>query len=678
MAATSRVIPEHIDAQNPYLNVALIESLGVPVYTTDAKGRITMFNEAAAEAWGRRPKIGKDVWCGSWRTWWPDGRECALDECPMAICLKENRAVRDMELVVERPDGSRRNVLPYPSPLRDADGNLVGAVNVFVDVTERKRAEKALIESEERLKAELASAQTLHAISTAMIHEGGVEAVYNQVIDAAVVIMHSDMASMQIVDEAADALRMVAWRGFDPEFGKIFELNGPDARTSCSVARRLRRRVVVPDVENCDFIVGTPALEDHLKTGIRAVQSTPLIGRGGNVLGMISTHWRRPHDPLEHELDLMDVLARQAADLIERSQAEELSSRLAAVVQSSEDAIVSKDLNGVVRSWNRGAEQLFGYTAEEMIGQSIRRIIPEDRQEEEDDVLLRIGRGERVDHFETVRRRKDGSMVAISLTVSPVKDMRGRVIGASKIARDITEKKASEAAIQHSMTLKDQFLGLVSHELRTPIATIIGNGRLLLTRADRITEADRGQALEDVVAEGERLQRIVENLLLLTRLEATEELALESIELDKVAQEAIAAVLRRTPGRCISLDVRCEVPVARADRTLMALVLENLIGNAQKYSAADSPVEVVLLRNGAGQPELHVLDRGIGIDPEDLEKVFDAFFRSPSAKVKASGMGLGLAVCKRIIEAQGGSIRAELRPGGGCDFSFTLPALTDD
>jgi two-component system, chemotaxis family, CheB/CheR fusion protein len=160
---------------------------------------------------------------------------------------------------------------------------------------------------------------------------------------------------------------------------------------------------------------------------------------------MISTHWRNPHQPSERDLRLLDVLARQAADLIERTQAEVTGQRLAAIVDSSLDAIVSKDLNGIVTTWNRGAERLFGYTAGEMIGRSISTLIPPDRQYEETDILERVRRGERVDHYEAVRRRKDGSLVDISLTVSPVKDSAGKVVGASKIARDISEKKEAQA-----------------------------------------------------------------------------------------------------------------------------------------------------------------------------------------------------------------------------------------
>ena len=209
--------------------------------------------------------------------------------------------------------------------------------------TERRNAETALRESKERLSMELAATQLLQETSTQLISEDKPEALYEQILDTAVAIMHSDMASMQIVDEEENALRLLGWRGFPPEFGRIFHFVRPDTGTSCGLARRVGHRVVVPDVETCDFIVDTPALEDLRKTGVAAVQSTPLISRSGRLLGMISTHWRRPHRPPEHDLRLLDVLVRQAADLIERTHAEVQRAELLARERAAREALKEAD-----------------------------------------------------------------------------------------------------------------------------------------------------------------------------------------------------------------------------------------------------------------------------------------------------------------------------------------------
>jgi PAS domain S-box-containing protein len=211
------------------------------------------------------------------------------------------------------------------------------------------------------------------------------------------------------------------------------------------VALSAGRRVMVLDTEACDFMAGTDDLAEYRRSDIRAVQSTPLVSRSGGLLGMISTHWREPHQPTARALRLLDVLARQAADLIERTQVEERFRWLASIVESSDDAIIGKNIDGIITSWNNGAERLFGYTADEVVGKPVTILFPPDRHNEERIILERIMRGERIDHYETVRHRKDGSSVDESLTISPVKNAEGRIVGASKIARDITERKRAEA-----------------------------------------------------------------------------------------------------------------------------------------------------------------------------------------------------------------------------------------
>ena len=241
----------------------VLDLLPAAVYITDASGLITYYNEAAAALWGYRPQLGLSEWCGFWKLYWPDGRPLPHDECPMALAVRESRPIRGMEALAERPDGIRVPVIPYPTPLYDAAGELIGAVNMVVDITDRKRAEES-------------------------------------------------------------------------------------------------------------------------------------------------------------------------------------ARRLAAVVEFSDDAILTKDIDGVITSWNRGAQRLFGYTAEETIGKLITILVPDDRHDEEREILGRIRRGERVDHYETVRRCKDGSLLDISLTLSPLKDAQGKIVGASKIARDITERRRAQ------------------------------------------------------------------------------------------------------------------------------------------------------------------------------------------------------------------------------------------
>jgi signal transduction histidine kinase len=284
-----------------------------------------------------------------------------------------------------------------------------------------------------------------------------------------------------------------------------------------------------------------------------------------------------------------------------------------------------------------------------------------------------VRRGDRVDHFDTVRQRKDGSLVDISLTVSPVRDRTGRIIGASKIARDVSDRKRFEAMLRQSMSMKDEFLSMVSHELRTPIATILGNGQLLLNRGDRLQEDDKRQALADIVGETERLQRIIENLLMLSRMEAGRTLTTEPLRLPRLAEEAVADLQRRACSHSIELKVEEPVPIALGEQTLVMHVLENLLSNAAKYSAPDAPIEVIVSTTENGWPRVEVLDRGIGFAGLEAEQLFTPFYRARAATQMASGMGLGLAVCKRSVEAQGGTIIAAARPGGGASFSVTLP-----
>ncbi len=358
----------------------ILDALGVAMYTTDAAGRITFFNEAAVALWGRRPALGEE-WCGSWRLFWPDGRPMRHDECPMAIALRENRAVRGFTAIAERPDGHQVVFQPFPTPLRDDAGNLVGAVNVLVDVTEQRRAQDAL--------------------------------------------------------------------------------------------------------------------------------------------------------------------------------------------------------------------------------------------------------------------------------------------------------RATAAELASSNAVKDEFLGLVSHELRTPVTTIFGNADLLRSHGERLKPADRAAMVDDIAEESERLYRIIENLLLLSRLQAGSRTELEPQLLTHVVRRAIRTFADRNPGREVRLAFAPpQHLIVDADRTYLELLLENLLGNAHKYSDPGSSIEVTMDLVD-GESVVQVLDRGIGLDAEQARQVFVPFYRTDAAQRRAGGVGLGLAVCQRIVEALGGRIWARSRDGGGSEFGFALPPAAE-
>ena len=422
----------------------LIQALPAAIYTTDADGRITFFNDAAAELWGCRPELGTSEFCGSWKLYWPDGSSMPHGQCPMALALKERREVRGMEAVAERPDGTRVHFVPYPTPLYDDAGVLVGAVNMLIDISDRKRAD-----------------------------------------------MHGQ--------------------------------------------------------------------------------------------------------------------------------------RLASIVESSDDAIVSKDLNGIITSWNRGAERLFGYTAEEVIGKPITMLIPPDRMDEEPEIIGRVRRGERVDHYDTVRRRKDGSLIDISLTVSPLKDADGRVIGASKIARNITERKRAQE--QQKLLVRE-----MKHRIKNSLATVQAIATQTLNQ--HANERDAFIA---------RLHALGNAHDLLTS-ETWEKASLQAI----VTQALKPFQEQRKES--ITVDGPDEVWLDPTTSVVVAMVIHELATNAVKYGA---------LSNGSGHVSV-AWERQT--QPNRVKLVSQ---ESGGPKVSApKHQGFGSYLIKRAFGGQLGSARLEYNPQG--------------
>ena len=343
---------------------------------------------------------------------------------------------------------------------------------------------------------------------------------------------------------------------------------------------------------------------------------------------------------------------------------------LAAIVESSDDAIIGKTLDGTIISWNQGAEHIYGYRPEEVIGRSISIIVPADHPDELPPIFARLRRGERIDHYQTVRVHKDGKRINVSVTISPVRDEQGRIIGASAVARDIT---AQQEAIKEALRMRDEFISIAAHELRTPLATVFARLQLAERHLSR-AEIDTAVVLRDVVLvreSAERLRILVDRLLDVSRI-SSGRLALEKADTD-VADlvRTVSSAFAETSGHAIRVNAPQPPDATRAslDAVRIDEVITNLLDNAIKYGGPSDPIDVDVRADGA-QVSVAVRDRGPGIAPDQRERIFQPFERGDT---KAPGVGLGLHVAREIVLLHGGSIVVEAPPDGGTRFVVTLP-----
>jgi PAS domain S-box-containing protein len=379
-------------------------------------------------------------------------------------------------------------------------------------------------------------------------------------------------------------------------------------------------------------------------------------------------------------------------DVTERTRAENVRFHLAAIVESSDDAIISKTLEGIVTSWNAGAKRLFGYTAEEMIGAPITRLIPPDLLPEEQEILGKLRRGERIEHYETRRLTKDGTLVDVSLTVSPIHDITGAIVGASKIARNVTALRAamaerdqlleSERAARNEAErlghLKDEFLATLSHELRTPLTAILGWCNVLRRRKS-ISEHDLRDAIETIHRNAKTQAQIIEELLDMSRIVSGKiRLETDDIDLGDLVQVAVDGIRpsAAAKGLTIRLLREPEAVLVNGDASRLQQILWNLLTNAVKFTPADGLIRVTV-QHVDDQVELVVKDSGIGIRRDFLPFVFERFRQADGSTTREhGGLGLGLSIVRNLVELHGGTISVE-SPGEnrGSTFIVRIPAV---
>ncbi|RZL13044.1 MAG: PAS domain S-box protein, partial [Pedobacter sp.] len=342
------------------------------------------------------------------------------------------------------------------------------------------------------------------------------------------------------------------------------------------------------------------------------------------------------------------------------------SAILAAIVDSSDDAIISKDLDGIVTSWNNSAERLFGYTQDEIIGLSILKLIPPDRLQEEPEIISKLKSGQRVNHFETKRLTKQGKLIDVSLTISPVINPSGNIIGISKIARDITDKKLGEQR-------KNDFIAIVSHELKTPLTSMRSYVQLALKKAKEREDTFTVSVLDRADNQTRKMTTMIQDFLNLSRLEDGKmSLNTTDFSLTELMNEIVEDTITLAPQHSISYDPAMNAFI-NADREKICQVLTNLIGNSVKYSPEGTVITIKCIIEG-GEVVFSVSDQGFGIAPADQLRLFERFYRvSDERQHQVAGFGIGLYLVAEILKLHGSEIKVQSEVNQGSTFSFSLP-----
>jgi PAS domain S-box-containing protein len=433
------------------------------------------------------------------------------------------------------------------------------------------------------------------------------------------------------------------------------------------------------------------------ESGLRAALCFPLK-LGAGVAGVMECFSRCAGEPEEDLLQVLADIGGQLGQFLERKRAEQARAHLAAIVESSHDAIIGGSLDGFITSWNTGAERIFGYTAQEALGQPLSMLAPKNEADTEPEILRRLGQGHGLDHYETVRVRKDGRRMDISLTVSPIRDGAGNLIGASRISRDITERKRTERALaavqaqlqryaqeleqrvqkrtaklQETVRSLDGFCYTIAHDLRAPLRAMTGfSAELVETYAAALNPQGRDYLIR-IQASAARMDALIRDLLEFGRLNTVELDNLGTVELPSALRKALLPLESEIAAKGGRVELREPLMAVRGSKVVVEQVFANLLANALKFVSPDIPPQVqIWTEPRLGMVRVCVQDNGIGIKREHIEKLFQPFVRLVNAN-EFPGTGIGLAIVRKGVERMGGHAGVESQLGKGSCFWIELP-----
>jgi PAS domain S-box-containing protein len=621
-----------ISEQGEWFKVTL-SSIGDGVITTDTHGNLTFLNPIAETMTG-------------WKS--AEAMGLPLDkvfiiinehsrqpvENPIAKVLREGRMVSlANHAVLVAKDGSGLPIEDSAAPIRDAEGKIAGAVMVFHDVTERRRKDDALLRSEQFNRSIIRGTQDCI-----------------KVLDL--------KGNLLFISE--NGQRALSLTDLTPYLNKPWAdfWRGEYREAALSAVRS------ATEGKSAGFVGSFVTLKGELRWWDVVV--SPILGPGGQP----------------------ETLLAVSRDVTERRQAEERLGRLAAVIESSDDAILSMSLDAIITTWNRGAEKMYGYTAQEAFGRSVKILIPPDRADEEPEILERLTKGERIDHYETVRRTKSGTDIHVSLTVSPIMDATGKVTGVSKIARDITQRKRDEEQLsryaedlekqvaERTATLREKigeleaFSYSVSHDLRAPLRAIQSFALILGEDCGSKLNCEEQDYLRRMSTAAERMDRLIQDVLSYSRISRLESPPVP-VDLGKLLHDIVETYPMFQPPSA-RIELRDPFPEALGEEAVLSQCVSNILSNAVKFVAPGMTPQVWVwsdLTSGGEKVRLFFKDNGLGIPPEAHQRIFGIFERVTN---DYEGTGIGLSIVKKGVERMGGSVGLESEVGNGTTFWLEL------
>jgi PAS domain S-box-containing protein len=629
---------------------------------TDAEGTIRYVSPSVERVLGYRPE--EMVGTNAAEYVHPDDLKKGLDTLSEAVS-KPGVHPGAVETRVRHKDGSWRYLEGIANNLLD-DPVVKGVVFNHRDVTDRKEAEEEVRGLNENLE-NLVAERTAQLEATLAEHKR-----------AEKLVRESEERYRAVVEEAAEGILLV-----DVDTKRILEANAAYQNLLGYNAEEILGLTlydVVPySQEDMDCYVERVLEQRRYVSGERR-------------------HRRKDGSLVSVELsaNVISYGGREAIsivvrDITERKQTEEVSSRLAAIVDSSDDAIIGKTLGGIITSWNRGAEKIYGYSWEEATGRPISTLVPADLPDEIPAILKRLSLGEAITHYETVRVTKEGRRLNVSLTISPIRDSQGNIVGASTIARDITSRKEAEdeirllneqleqrvrqrtAQLEEANKELEAFSYSVSHDLRAPLRHIDGFAQLLQKRATAVLDETGRRYLDMIVESTNHAGDLIDNLLAFSRIGRVE-IKHANVDMNWLVREALDDLKQETEGQNISWKLG-KLPEVQGDLPTLRIVMANLLSNAVKYTRTRERAEIeVGSKSNGDETVFFVSDNGVGFDMQYADKLFGVFQRLHSVE-EFEGTGIGLATVQRIVNRHGGRAWAEGSVGSGAAFYFSLPLI---